>query len=293
MLYCDTLDDAFATALGSCGGFGSSISPRGMPTHDLLSVVFVLSDPRARLIYAPDRDMRYGYAAASVAWNLASMDDVETICWWNPNGRRMSDDGHTFYGANYGQRFMPYLQEAIELLRQDNDTRRAWVPIWHPRDLVDWGTPGGVEHYSREGKDVPCTLGFGLRILEGMLHMQVVMRSQNVWGVMPYDVFLLSVLQELIANTVDVPLGTLHWAMLSCHLYDRDYDAASKVVDWHRTSMAMNLPKPSMEPIRLRLDEAMVRYPESMRAIMTGEDCSHALDPVEKMMWEGRPREYS
>src|SRR6476469_3394817 len=83
-----------------------------------------LVNPRARVVQNEVRQLRPGYNAASVAWNLAQRDDVDSICWWNEKGRAISDDGKTFHGANYGQRMIDELREAIELIRLDPGTRR-------------------------------------------------------------------------------------------------------------------------------------------------------------------------
>ena len=275
----NNLDDMFYVAVSDVLNYGRISDPRGMGTTEVVNWTATLLNPRARRLANYSRNIRRGYPAASVAWNLGMRDDVESICWWNENGRRISDDGITFAGANYGQRWDGYLEEALHLLRQDPSTRRAWVPIWAPTDLVD----RQLEiQYSREGKDVPCTLGFGLRLHSGELDMQVVMRSQSAIGVMPYDVYLFSVLQELIANTLEVGLGRLHWTCNSLHIYQRE-------TDWARAIRRAERPVAQvMEPIELTYEEAKEEWPKYEYALRTGANLETGHhDPIVTEMIEG------
>src|SRR4051812_47707976 len=98
------IDALFVHTLTDCLATGDAISPRGMECKEINNYIAKLTDPRARLLKNDARRLREGYAAASVCWNLGERNDVDTICWWNPNGKMISDDGTTFYGANYGQR---------------------------------------------------------------------------------------------------------------------------------------------------------------------------------------------
>lgn len=237
---------------------------RGQRTYDLKGWSGVLTNPGSRIMHNPVRGLRKGYAAASVAWNLGMRDDVDSICRWNPNGRRISDDGETFFGANYGQRMMPYLREALQLLSADPGTRRAWVPIWTPQDLWDGDVevPDDDDVYSREGKDVPCTLGFGLSLdvapdRPAILDMEVVMRSQAAWGVFPYDLYLFSVLQELCANELSAITGDLAWHCLSAHIYERELEWVTQGM---KAAEDLTL-GPPMEAIPVTLGEALVQYP--------------------------------
>jgi len=241
-----------------------------------------LSNPRRRFVSCPVRGLREGYPAASVAYNLARRNDVESICKFNPMGKKISDDGVTFYGANYGMRMMPALEEAIHLLKDFDGTRRAWVPIWKESDIMSG--------YSREGKDVPCTIGFGLRLWEmgsenSVLSMSVAMRSQSAWGVFPYDLYLFSVLQELIANELGAKLGQLHWdCVVSAHVFSEEIP---KITEALKSSKQPDTPVDI--PIKHTLSEAVQIYPGVYDALLRGETVASTSDPVLAQMIMGRP----
>lgn len=296
-------DEMLDGALMDVFNTGIDVSPRDQETLEVQGWTVRLVKPRARVVMNPVRDIRLGYAAANVAWNLDRRNDVESIVWWNPNGRYITDDGETFHGANYGQRWHGYLQEALSLLDDDPDTRRAWVPIWRPQDIVADVALGEKDahpnwFYARWGKDVPCTLGFGLRKFEARLDMSVVMRSQSV-SILPYDLFLFSTLQELLAHSLGLQLGHLTWHAVSLHVYlKREYTTNRSAADWYSEnrvavsnhdfdwSRKMQREMPSLA---ITYDEAAKKWPKFMDAVRLGEK-PEPSDPIEEMMWEGRPR---
>lgn len=265
-------------------GSGKLNDARGMPNRELTSKNFVLADPRNRIVDIPSRPIRNDYNAASVCYNIAQRNDVNSISKWNPNGKKISDDGVVFYGANYGQRWADYLEEAIYLLSNDPDSRRAFVPVWRPEDSVNEDDPDWYyRNYSRNGKDVPCTVGFGLRIIDGCLVMQTIMRSQSVIGVMCYDVFLFTALQELIANELKVPLGWYEHHMMSAHVYEREVDIVKQIIG------AGQPEEPdSMAPLRYDYSSAKIIYPMAYNAISGGviEDVTDEMysDPIISML---------
>lgn len=269
---------------------GRASRTRGDATFETHGWTGSLVNPRRRLVSSPYRNLKTGYAAASCAWNLGLRDDVDSICRWNEAGRRISDDGERFYGANYGQRIQSNLRVAMQLLEHDAGTRRAWVPVWDSSDLFDELMPPGVPpFYSRDGKDVPCTLGFSLWKEDGLLFMEVVMRSQSAWGVFPYDVYLFSVLQELIANELRIGLGSLLWHCISLHVYEREMEAILKGL-----ASLDSYHAEEMRPIRRTLGDAESRWPQLFQDLTFPGDNGipfhrDTMDPVELQMLLGRP----
>lgn len=285
----DSIDQAFVETLELIKNKGNVTKPRNMETLEVTNVGFSIVDPRRRLLQNKARAIKTHYAAANVAWNICQRNDVESICFWNENGRRISDDGATFHGANYGSRWELYLPEVITLLEMDPDTRRAWCPIWMPSDLVSGGDSTSlgspIDFYSRDGKDVPCTIGFGIRIVGNydhrLLEMDVVMRSQSVCGVLPYDVFLFTTLQELIANELNVGLGKYNHFMLSAHYYTREQDMVDACIE-ETPNLADSTPR--MRELSYSLDEAYGRLAKPFEDMVEGEAVHVDDDPLLELM---------
>jgi hypothetical protein len=258
-------------------------SPRGNETREVLDWTCKLTDPRARLIANPERDLRVGYCAAKVAWDLNERDDPEPLLFWNPKGRWYIDDGR-FYGECYGKRFMPSLRNAIKMLVLDRESRRATVPIWHPDDA----------HAALTKKNVPCADSFQLRIIDDKLIMQVTMRSSSI-GVLPYDLFLFSTIHELCANELDAGLGPLTWHARSCHTYESEIDRRMRELLWWRSNRSRPVP---MAPVPYTLAQAALRWAESEAALRGGNGPPNErvgviddfIDPFERLMIAGLPR---
>jgi thymidylate synthase len=56
--------------------------------------------------------------------------------------------------------------------------------------------------------------------------MATMMRGQDVWIGMPYDVFFYTVLHELVAGWLDAELGEFHLHVGSLHIYDAHIEQA-------------------------------------------------------------------
>lgn len=265
--------------------FGSA--PRGMGTSEIRMETFRIEDPRDRLF----KGTRKGYAAAKVMWDFARRDDIASLVRFNPRGKDFSDDGEHVQGENYGQRWTWFLDEALHILREQGDSRRVWVPIWKPFDLVNEVGHWGVEDWhestfpSRESSNIPCTLGFAFRVDDGRLVMQSVMRSQNVMRVMPYDLFLFTCIQEIVALELGLELGTYEHCMLSAHVYERDFGAVDEDFLDRESGEA---PMKTLLPY----SDARVLYPRFL-ANALGEGDNHAAtwptDPLFQMIVNDPP----
>ncbi len=131
---------------------GEKISPRGMATHEVRDVHLLLTQPRARLLYAPPaRIVNPAFAVAETVWHLSG-SDAPWIFDYNSRLRQFADDG-VLLGA-YGPRMRNWggkvdqLARVVEILQADPDSRRALIQLYDPAQ-------DAAGH-----KDVPCTLGF-------------------------------------------------------------------------------------------------------------------------------------
>lgn len=268
---------------------GISTHPRNKQTVEITSMSFVIKDPRNR-VCTSRVGLRSAYPAALLAWNLNERRDVAGIEGWNPNAKHFTDDGVHVQGEDYGNRFMPSLDGALHVLNSDSHSRRCWVSVWKPDreygELVHdhtWNSPELDEMPAMKSSNVPCCIGFGLRIVSGQLVMQTVMRSQSLWGVFPYDVFLMTTLQELIANELKVPLGWYEHTMLSAHVYDHELKWISHAINRKDVD-----PIP-MQPIRRGLSSAADAWGRTLDMCNGDAPWDEALvqsemDPIVKLL---------
>lgn len=221
-LTADTVAQLFTGAV-TLAKSGEKISPRGMATREVLDLTMRLTQPRARLLYAPPaRIVNPAFAVAETVWHLSG-SDAPWIFDYNARLRQYADDG-VLRGA-YGPRMRNWggevdqLHRVVEILKDDPDSRRATIQLYDPaRDTAGH-------------KDVPCTLGFRFHLRGGRLHMSTTMRGQDVWIGMPYDLFFFTTLHELVAGWLDVDLGEYHHHVDSLHIYERDIEKADALTD--------------------------------------------------------------
>lgn len=72
------------------------------------------------------------------------------------------------------------LNDLVDVLGSEPTTRQAYLPVWFPEDL-------GA---AREGKRVPCSLGYHLICRDGKLHMMYYLRSCDFVRHFRDDVYL-------------------------------------------------------------------------------------------------------
>ena len=76
------------------------------------------------------------------------------------------------------------------------------------------------------------------------LLMMTHMRSNDVFIGLPHDVFVFTMLQEIMARTLSVRLGTYKHSVGSLHLYDKNLNRAQQFLD--EGYQPTNLPMPKM-----------------------------------------------
>ena len=211
----------FAKACRAVLTHGTTTSPRGLETREVLGACLTLTNPRRRIVDVPPvRIMNPAFAAAEAVWILSG-SDAPWIFEYNQRLARYADGGRLM-GA-YGPRLRRWhghidqLAQVKDKLSRDPATRQAVIQVFDP------------ETDSSGHKDVPCTLGYRFFLRDGLLHMHTSMRSQDLWLGFCYDIFTATMLQELLAGWLGVGLGTYRLFADSLDLYARDVTAASSL----------------------------------------------------------------
>lgn len=175
-----------------------------------------------------------------LCWYLSGIDDGEFISYYIPAYKDIAEDG-AVYGA-YGPRLFDWnginqVQNVITRLQQKPNTRRAVIQIFSKEDLPS------------SAKDIPCTCTIQFLLRADRLHMLVVMRSNDVIIGLPHDIFCFTMLQEIVARTLDVDIGWYRQCIGSLHIYKQDFAKASLFVSegWQTTRQTMP-PMPDGDP---------------------------------------------
>jgi thymidylate synthase len=123
------------------------------------------------------------------------------------------DPDGTVHG-NYGQRVGLQIIDVIDKMRADPHSRQAVIQVWDSTKDSRYRQP--------MPKDIPCTLSITFGLSHDAVTMSVVMRSNDVWLGVPYDVFQFRQLQRTIAAMLGRPVGQYCHHAVSMHAYDHD-----------------------------------------------------------------------
>lgn len=201
---------------------GLNAAPRGLNTKELLGASFVIAHPRNRLTTIPGRRWNASLAVAELAWNLRGEQAVDPLAFYVPRWREFADEDGRLRGSCYGASiFCPdsgapsQWEQVRTLIQNDPESRRAVISLRRERDV------------SAPTNDLSCTNTIQFIVREGKLHAFVNMRSNDViWGV-PYDIFLFSTLQEMMAVELGLALGKYYHYAASLHVYERHFELAT------------------------------------------------------------------
>lgn len=219
----ESLEIALQKTLADVKSYGFITSPRGRESKELIGHGYVLTNPLNRLVGMKERDLNPYYMIGNLLWVLRQSNKLEVINYYNPRGRMFSDDGQILRGA-YGKRIFDFdginqWNNVIKELKADPDSRRAVINFFLPQH--DW--TGSL--------DTPCTTDIQFFIRDNKLHLVNHMRSQSSAFVQPYDVFLMTMLQELLANELGVEIGIYKHFCGSYHYFTDEESMVDNIIN--------------------------------------------------------------
>jgi thymidylate synthase len=210
---------------------GKTITVRDQETKEIQTLVMKIYHPDQRVICLPHRNNNIFATIAETLWVLSGRNDIEFLSKYLPRAADFSDDGLT-WRAGYGKRLRRFstgngddiidqIRENIDLLNEDNTTRRAVMSIFDP-----------AEDFIRGSRDIPCNNWIHSMIRDEKLCTTVAVRSNDIiWGMSGINLFEWSVMMGLLASCTDTKIGEMCYLADSCHIYDKHYDRAQKIVN--------------------------------------------------------------
>jgi thymidylate synthase len=228
----DTLDDALRGAITKLLKSKSRPEASRGKTRELFGALIEVRNPLARLSRTERKGTIFS-ALGELLWYLARTNDLAFIAYYAENYAKDSDDGVTLHGA-YGPRLFNFrglhnqIDNVLALLRQKPTSRRAVIQLFDASDL------------ERDYKEIPCTTTLQFVVRNQRLDMLTTMRSNDVFIGLPHDVFAFTMLQELMARSLGLSLGTYKHAVGSLHLYeDRIEEAKAYLKEGWQSTIAM------------------------------------------------------
>lgn len=262
----------------------SNQDARGGPTSEILHAAISIADPRQRWVVSRRPALNPALALAEVVWIMTGRRDVAFLEFWSREYRKYAGDGPELHGA-YGYRIRRHLSidqldRAFRALSNNPDTRQAVLQIWDSE--VDMPNPDGTP---TDG-DIPCNVVSMPKVRDGRLEWQQVIRSNDVFRGLPYNLVQFTSLQEILAGWLNVECGTYNQVSDSLHVYERD--TASVLATEPLPDVALNT-----DSLALPRDESDRVFKELERRIerMSAPDLtSGALR--ELASWDSAPEAY-
>lgn len=107
---------------------------------------------------------------------------------------------------------------AIEIFKKDPTRRTVVMHTWIPyRDLMKFGP-------KREDTSSPCLVLAYPQLVDGKLHMFVIMKTNDLYNAWPGNAYAFSELQKYIAEKLEVDTGTYTHFSVSMHIYKDMYN---------------------------------------------------------------------
>lgn len=110
----------------------------------------------------------------------------------------------------------------VKLLQTDPTSRHGVILMWDPGDD---GLANGIKK-----KNVPCPYTFTVQIMGGKLCLHLIIRSNDLMLGNPHDVSGFAFLAHMLAQKLNVGLGTLTVSISNAHVYDIHFDQANEII---------------------------------------------------------------
>ena len=98
------------------------------------------------------------------------------------------------------------LENVVEEIRKNPDSRRLVVSAWNPAEISQMALP-------------PCHALFQFYVVNGRLSCQLYQRSADMFLGVPFNIASYSLLTTLVAQQCDLKPGDFVWTGGDCHVY--------------------------------------------------------------------------
>ena len=231
----ETMNDVYKMLCGKIVATGHDVAD----TREIRNASFTLLNIEEN-VASIRTGLSMAYMLGELVWYFTGRKDVAFISKFSSFWSKLSDDGvnsNSAYGdIVFNRHGYNQLEQAIKILTDDNDSRRA---------VINFNVPNVNRQTTR---DDPCTIALEFAIRGGKLDCTCVMRSNDIWLGTPYDVVFFTALQKYVADRLGVTYGIYTHFAISLHVYDRHLEDIKKI--WY-TPKATKAPKVHIDTTKL------------------------------------------
>lgn len=130
---------------------------------------------------------------------------------WNEWADENGDLGH-IYGyqwrswGDYNGGHIDQIKEAIEMIKNNPDSRRILVSAWNVADINNMNLP-------------PCHILFQLYVANGRLSLQLYQRSADIFLGVPFNIASYALLLQMVAQVTGLKAGDFIHTLGDAHIY--------------------------------------------------------------------------
>lgn len=166
------------------------ITTKNVHFHSVVGELLWFLRGDSNIAFLHEHGIRIWNEWADEQGELGPVYGVQWRSWPTPNGEHIDQ-----------------IARAVDLLRQDPDSRRNIVSAWNVADLDAMALP-------------PCHLLFQLYVADGRLSCQLYQRSADMFLGVPFNIASYSLLTHMFAQQAGLQVGEFIWTGGDCHIYD-------------------------------------------------------------------------
>ncbi len=241
----ETANDIWADALDLINKEGHRIND----TSEISQAVLTLENPIQKWVSDRFKPMSIAFSLVEIVWICSGSNKRNIIDYWNPAYEKYAADANSdIYHGAYGYRLKHYnglnqLARAYNALKNCPENRQTVLLYWDP--LQDMPLDSGKS----QSKDIPCNICSMIKIRNGRLEWTQVMRSNDVYRGLPYNLVQFTSLQEILSGWLNIDVGTYTHISDSLHIYDRDSKCCAKHYTNKINTDILAIPKTDFENI--------------------------------------------
>ncbi|QOG03480.1 thymidylate synthase [Flavobacterium sp. MDT1-60] len=252
----NTLDDLMHKVLGALINIPVNNKATKGRNSEIFGALLKLNNPLARLSRSETKGKSFS-PLGELLWYLSGSNSLEFIQFYLGDYSQYSDDDLTIHGG-YGPRIFNMhgefnqFQKIIDLLKNKPSTRRAVIQLFDASDLK-------ISY-----NDIPCTCFLQFAIRDEKLNLFVSMRSNDAFKGLPHDIFCFTMIQEIVARSLDFEIGEYYHSVSSLHLYEDDIEKAKKYINEGLQSSKFQMPPMPKENVFEKI-EIIKEYENKIR----------------------------
>jgi len=199
---------------------------RGGPAQELLHAAISIKNPREKWVLSRKPVLNLAFSLAEIIWLTRGRNDAAFLNFFNRQLPKFAGQTDIYHGA-YGHRLrksmgFDQLESAYTAFRANPRTRQVVLQIWDANlDLPD-------QTGAAKSADIPCNTSSILKINNNSLEWLQIMRSNDIFRGLPYNIVQFTALQEILSGWLEIKMGEYHHISDSLHLYSNCADNIQK-----------------------------------------------------------------